>query len=48
MKQVGVAILGSCISRDNFNSLFNPQYKSYFECILFQHQTSMISLMSER
>lgn len=48
MKQVGVAILGSCISRDNFNSLFNANYKSYFECILFQHQTSMISLMSEK
>lgn len=45
-KPVKVAIQGSCITRDNFNSTFNPEYKKYFDCVLYQHQTSMISLMS--
>ncbi len=43
---INVATLGSCLTRDNFNSLFNPNYKEFYNCILHQHQTSIISLMS--
>lgn len=41
-----VAVLGSCITRDNFNSRFNPGYRERFVCPLHQNQTSVISLMS--
>lgn len=41
-----VAVLGSCITRDNFNSRFNPGYRERFACPLHQNQTSLISLMS--
>lgn len=41
-----VAVLGSCMTRDIFNSKFNLHYKKYFHCVLTQNQTSMISLMS--
>jgi hypothetical protein len=42
-----VAVLGSCISRDAFNSKFNPDYKRTWSCTLIQNQSSVISLMSE-
>jgi len=42
-----VSILGSCITRDNFNTKFNPEYKQNFEVISLQNQTSIISLMSK-
>jgi hypothetical protein len=42
-----VAVLGSCATRDNFNSKFNENYKDFYDCILTQNQTSIISLMSE-
>ncbi|MGN6128896.1 MAG: DUF6270 domain-containing protein [Nocardioidaceae bacterium] len=42
-----VAVLGSCITRDNFNSRFNPGYKRYYTCPLVQNQSSLIALMSE-
>ena len=41
-----VAIFGSCVSRDVFNSQFNKNYKSHFEFTLLQNQTSILSLMS--
>ena len=41
-----VALCGSCISRDNFNSRFNPGYKRWFSCDLSANQASMIALMS--
>ncbi|MGJ8729364.1 DUF6270 domain-containing protein [Listeria aquatica] len=41
-----IAIVGSCLVRDNFNTNFNPGYKHFFECILHQHQCSFLSLMS--
>jgi hypothetical protein len=44
---VRVAVLGSCITRDNFNSRFNPDYKRAFECVLMQNQSSIVSLMSD-
>jgi hypothetical protein len=41
-----VAVCGSCVTRDNFNSRFNPDYKRYYEVVLSANQTSMIALMS--
>ncbi|MDZ5607027.1 DUF6270 domain-containing protein [Bacillus pseudomycoides] len=43
---IKVAVLGSCVSRDGFNSKFIPDYKNYYTCILHQNQMSMISLAS--
>ncbi|SFO20396.1 hypothetical protein SAMN05660359_02013 [Geodermatophilus obscurus] len=45
---VRVAVLGSCVSRDLFNSRFNPNYKDLFECVALSNQVSLISLMSGR
>ncbi|MCL6633659.1 MAG: DUF6270 domain-containing protein [Alicyclobacillus herbarius] len=41
-----IAVLGSCVTRDAFNSKFNPDYKAYYECGLTQNQSSIISLMT--
>ncbi|MBC1397870.1 DUF6270 domain-containing protein [Listeria fleischmannii] len=41
-----IAIVGSCLTRDNFNTIFNPDYKNFVECVLHQHQCSLLSLMS--
>ena len=41
-----VAVFGSCMSRDNFNSRFNPGYKAWFQVVATQVQASVISLMS--
>ncbi|MCU5688561.1 MULTISPECIES: DUF6270 domain-containing protein [Bacillus cereus group] len=46
-KLIKVAVLGSCVTRDNFNSKFNYDYKRYYECVLLQNQTSIISLMGK-
>ena len=43
---VTVAILGSCISRDVFNTRFNRGYKAMWNCVLLQNQSSLISIMS--
>jgi hypothetical protein len=40
-----VAVLGSCITRDNFDERFNPGYEKRFDCLLWQ-QSSPVSLMS--
>lgn len=42
-----VAVVGSCITRDNFNSTFNPGYRDRFDCALLQNQSSIISLVEE-
>ena len=39
-----IAVLGSCVSRDPFNSKFISDYKNYYSCVLHQNQMSMISL----
>lgn len=44
---LSVAILGSCISRDSFNTRFNPSYKDTWSCVLIQNQSSIISIMSD-
>lgn len=41
-----VAVLGSCSTRDSFNTRFNPNYKQFYQCTLIQNQSSIISLMS--
>ncbi|KAA8446797.1 DUF6270 domain-containing protein [Weissella paramesenteroides] len=46
MGKIKIAIIGSCVSRDNFNSMFIPNYKRYYDCVFHQNQMSMISLMS--
>lgn len=43
-----IAIFGSCISRDSFNSSFNPNYKDFFEVSVFQNQVTFLSIMSHR
>ncbi|PEJ99344.1 DUF6270 domain-containing protein [Bacillus wiedmannii] len=43
---IKVAVLGSCVSRDSFNSRFISDYKSYATCVVHQNQMSMISLNS--
>ena len=41
-----VAVLGSCITRDSFNTRFNPGYKQWYRTVLMQNQSSLISVMS--
>ncbi|MDT0275020.1 DUF6270 domain-containing protein [Blastococcus goldschmidtiae] len=41
-----VAVLGSCITRDNFNSRFNAGYKRWYQATLTQNQSSIISVMA--
>jgi hypothetical protein len=47
MKKLKIAIIGSCASRDNFNSMFIPHYKDFYNCVFHQNQMSMISLVSQ-
>ncbi|MDA1580245.1 DUF6270 domain-containing protein [Bacillus cereus] len=44
---IKIAVLGSCVSRDSFNSKFISDYKNYYTCVLHQNQMSMISLASD-
>lgn len=43
-----VAVLGTCFSRNAFNSssYFNPGYKDTFDCVFTQFHSSLISLVS--
>jgi len=43
---LSIALFGSCMTRDNFNSRFNPDYKASYRCDLAQNQMSILSLMS--
>lgn len=42
-----IAVVGSCITRDNFNSTFNPGYRARFDCALLQNQSSIIALVDQ-
>lgn len=42
-----MAVLGSCASRDIFNSDINPNYKDYFEIVTSMERCSIISLMAD-
>jgi hypothetical protein len=41
-----VALLGSCTTRDVFNSKFNSDYKKYFKIVADQQHMSLLSVMS--
>lgn len=45
---VKVAVLGSCFSRNPFNSTsyFNPSYKKNYSCVLTQFHSSIVSMVS--
>ncbi|MFJ7683421.1 DUF6270 domain-containing protein [Peribacillus butanolivorans] len=45
---VKIAVLGSCFSRNPFNSTnyFNPTYKQNYKCVLTQFHSSIISMVS--
>lgn len=43
-----VAIIGSCVSRDMFNSKIIPNYKDIYEVVSTVWQTSMTSLVSKK
>lgn len=45
-KRLKVSIVGSCVTRDNFNSKFNPDWRKYFDCDVSAQQNSIISLVS--
>ncbi|UWX96113.1 DUF6270 domain-containing protein [Arthrobacter zhaoxinii] len=42
-----VDIVGSCVSRDNFNGRLSPDWKSYFSLGNEHYQSSFLSLMSK-
>ncbi|MET3961447.1 hypothetical protein ABIE44_001381 [Marmoricola sp. OAE513] len=44
--QRSVAVCGSCITRDNFNSRFNADYRRWYSVVAQSNQSSMIALMS--
>lgn len=46
---VKVAVLGTCFSRNAFNSsqYFNPDYKKIYDCVYTQFHSSLISLVSD-
>ena len=44
---VNISIIGSCQSRDIFNSKFIKEYKKYFKVYSYYSMTSMLSIMSE-
>lgn len=41
-----VAVLGSCVTRDAFNSKLVPDYKARFEVVLSQDQSAVISAVA--
>lgn len=41
-----VAIFGSCVTRNSFNTKFNKGYKKFFKVVATQYQTTILSLMS--
>lgn len=46
MDKIKIAIIGSCVSRDGFNSSFIRDYKQFYKCVLAQNHMSMISLVA--
>ena len=47
-KAIKIAVLGTCFSRNAFNSIdfFNPNYKKYFDCVYTQFHSTIGSLIS--
>lgn len=46
MSKIKIGVIGSCVSRDGFNSQFVKDYKQFYKCVLAQNHMSMISLMA--
>ena len=44
---INIGIMGSCVSRDSFNSNFNKNYSDFFNIKLSAGRISLISLMSK-
>lgn len=42
---IKIGIIGSCVSKDTFRSVFNPNYKNEFEEVFNHARTSIVSLM---
>lgn len=42
-----IGVLGSCVSRDAFNSKFVPNYKDFFEVNISAQRNSLISIMQD-
>jgi len=47
-KIITIAIYGSCISKDPFTTIFNKNYKEYFDAIINDQRHSFISTMQEK
>lgn len=45
-KTPSVSVIGSCVSRDNFNSKLSPEWKDYWALGPVFYQSSLVSLMS--
>lgn len=45
---IKIACYGSCITRDNFNSKLNSNYKNTFECVATSEHSSIISLLAPK
>jgi len=41
-----IAVAGSCLTRDNFNGRFNPEWSAFYAVVASANQSSIISLMS--
>ncbi len=48
MSLINVGIVGSCVSRDNFNSMFNAGYTRLFNIKLYINHITFPSLVSEK
>lgn len=46
--KIKIACYGSCITRDNFNSKLNPNYKTIYECVASSMHSSLISLVAPK
>lgn len=46
-KKVSVAVVGSCVSRDIFNSSINPGWRNYADLIDSFYQMSIMSMMAD-
>ena len=46
VEPIAIGVLGSCMTRDSFNSRFNPDHRTWYEVTLDQTQPSLISLMA--
>ncbi|PKR86273.1 DUF6270 domain-containing protein [Heyndrickxia camelliae] len=44
--QKKIACYGSCITRDNFNSKLNHNYKERYRCVVTSEHSSIISVLS--